>query len=126
MKQLEELIDFFWILNKDDVISEWNEQQAWKKESPDEFKEWHGTSSIAIATKETLMRNCENAKVVQAKIASGELEEYPFEDRRTSDGYVDVDNLHYDAINKRWICELDNYHSLFLKIDTDKIRVLEF
>lgn len=101
-------------------------QNAWKNREEDikldrtEFIEWHGTSSIARVVEEDIIDilNGDNDNFrLEAKIISGELEKYPFEDRTTNDGYVSIDRIYFnDGI---FSSGLDQYHSHFLKIGSE-------
>lgn len=98
MNKLEKLIEFFSMFSKEDVIFEWNFVNYCKNIDGEIFKEWHGGASVEAVVREKLFNKLLESKV-EAKIISGELEPYPYENRTTKDGYLDVDNIAYDEVD---------------------------
>ena len=85
-----------------------------KTRDPQFFREWHGSSNInKVFEDEIRFYIREGTGVfkefrIEAKIVSGKLEQFPFEDRSTDDGWVGVDDF-----------KLDDYHAMFLKIGNE-------
>jgi len=116
----EQLYKKYSIFNIVDIQNLWEHREYELKLDRAEFIEWHGTSSISKVVEMDLLNilngNDNNFKL-EAKIISGELEKYPFEDRTTEDGYVSVDFI--DIEDGKFVSKLDDYHSNFLIISNE-------
>ena len=117
----KQLFERFNIFSNEELKRKWFSFEDDLKFDREEFIGWHGTTSISEVMESHLFDildgGLENEYKLEAKIVSGKLEEYPFEDRTTNDGYVEVDAICYNG--KKFYAELDHYHSNFLKIGND-------
>ena len=89
--------------------------KSFKKEDIEFFKEWHGSTNINKVFEDVIRKHIQDGTDetqdfrIEAKITGGELEQYPFINRTTKDGWVAVESDF----------TLDDYHSMFLKIGSE-------